>query len=305
MKRIWLLTIILAALVASANIFVYQNKTSPLTPNLEEEVLPREILKKVPEAIPEVINEIEEPEREVISSEPLVVKDLKTYTDIPKLTKFSVFVWTNIQRVANGGGEFKENNVLDTIARLRLEDMFNRQYFAHISPLGVGVGDLADQEGYQFISIGENIARGDFSNDQDLVRAWMDSPGHRANILNPRFTEIGIAVQASLWQDRETWIGVQVFAKPSIACPTLDEILAQNINTNKELIEDLAAQANQLAEYLDSQSPQTREEANEYNQKVEEYNNLVARINALIAETKNMISAYNQQVEIFNLCVSE
>jgi uncharacterized protein YkwD len=52
---------------------------------------------------------------------------------------------------------------------------------------------LAKKVNYEYVVVGENLAEGDFTSDADLVKGWMDSPGHRANILNTKYEEIGIA----------------------------------------------------------------------------------------------------------------
>lgn len=67
-----------------------------------------------------------------------------------------------------------------------------RDYFAHSSPEGKRVGARVTAEGYPWRSVGENIAGGDRS-IEIVVRGWMDSPGHCANIMNGEFTEIGAA----------------------------------------------------------------------------------------------------------------
>ena len=62
-------------------------------------------------------------------------------------------------------------------------------------------GERATAEGYHWRSVGENIAGGDRS-VETVVRDWMDSPGHCANIMNPEFTEIGLAC---VERSRSTW----------------------------------------------------------------------------------------------------
>jgi uncharacterized protein YkwD len=92
--------------------------------------------------------------------------------------------------------------------------MFENQYFAHESPTGEKVSDLAKKFGYDFLLIGENLAMGNFSSDEDLVLAWMESPGHRENILNEKYQEIGVAVKKGIFEGKEVWIAVQHFGLP-------------------------------------------------------------------------------------------
>ncbi|GII23736.1 CAP domain-containing protein [Planosporangium mesophilum] len=82
---------------------------------------------------------------------------------------------------------------LAAAARAHSADMADRRYFAHDTPDGVGVGTRVTNAGYQWSAVGENIAKG----QQDataVLRAWLNSPGHRANILNCRYTNIGIGL---------------------------------------------------------------------------------------------------------------
>ena len=77
-------------------------------------------------------------------------------------------------------------------ARAKLFDMLRRDYFAHRTPDGRQPWAFMQAAGYAFQIAGENLAKG-FDNEPELQRAWMKSRGHRANILNPLFTEIGVA----------------------------------------------------------------------------------------------------------------
>ena len=220
------------------------------------------------------------------------------------LTKTGVLKWTNIQRNENGSlPALKDNLELDNVAELRLKDMFAKQYFAHYSPTGIGASELADKTGYEYIAIGENIAFGNFENDKILVQAWMDSPGHRANILNTHYTEIGITVAKGMFNSEQTWIAVQVFGLPLSACPEPDAALKSRIEELKSQIGQLENQTIAIKNELESMKPRGREGRAAYNQKVDEYNALVNQINNLAAETKMIISRYNSQVDILNECI--
>jgi len=71
-------------------------------------------------------------------------------------------------------------------------DMADRNYFSHDSLDGRTMADRINAAGYAWSTIGENIAAG-YSSVQIVVSAWMDSEGHCANLMNPRFTEFGLA----------------------------------------------------------------------------------------------------------------
>jgi uncharacterized protein YkwD len=117
---------------------------------------------------------------------------------------------TNAERVKNGNLPMLIENIdLDQSAKEKTEDMFKKQYFEHISPDNKGVGDLAKENGYDYITIGENLALGDFGNEVGVIEAWMNSAGHRANILNEKYSEIGVYSKKGIFKDKEVWIIVQ------------------------------------------------------------------------------------------------
>lgn len=215
------------------------------------------------------------------------------------LTKQGVIEWTNTQRKNNGLSPLKENLKLDLSAEIKVDDMFKNQYFAHESPSGAGVGDLAKTIGYDFIVIGENLALGNFENDEALVQAWMDSPGHRENILNKNYQEIGVAVMKGTYEGRTTWLAVQHFGFPVSACSQPNEELKTQIEEKQNQANALQIELNTLKNEIENMSPRPRQD---YNQKIEEYNNLVSQYNNLIAETKNLVIEYNSQVNTFNNC---
>ncbi len=76
-------------------------------------------------------------------------------------------------------------------AREKSQDMQTKNYFSHTSPTFGSPFDRMKALGISYKSAGENIAQGQRS-PQEVVQAWMDSPGHRANILNGSFTHIGV-----------------------------------------------------------------------------------------------------------------
>jgi uncharacterized protein YkwD len=119
----------------------------------------------------------------------------------------------NRERRAAGRRPLKANAKLDLAAQRHAEDMLARRYFDHQSPAGTTVRERAPAAGYAWRAIGENIAEGQFSVDE-VMDTWMHSPGHRHNILDPDFTELGVGVARgeSGGEVRVTW--VQVFGTP-------------------------------------------------------------------------------------------
>ncbi len=135
-------------------------------------------------------------------------------------TKFGAAIYssvlvdiTNTNRVAYNSTPLTVNPVLVKAAALKAEDMVKNSYFAHNSPAGITPWYWFGQAGYKFLYAGENLAI-DFINSEDVAQAWMNSPTHRANVLNQKFTEIGIATAEGFYQGRATTFVVQMFGRP-------------------------------------------------------------------------------------------
>ena len=120
----------------------------------------------------------------------------------------------NGDRTASSLGTLTVNPVLVAAAQAKANDMATYGYFAHISPQGVDPWHWFEQAGYKFTYAGENLAV-DFSDSGDVNTAWMNSPTHRENLLNPKYTEIGIATAQGMYQGHLTTFVVQEFGTPS------------------------------------------------------------------------------------------
>ncbi|KKW19508.1 MAG: hypothetical protein UY63_C0012G0017 [Parcubacteria group bacterium GW2011_GWA2_51_10] len=120
----------------------------------------------------------------------------------------------NSDRAKNGLSSLEMNSVLVAVAQAKANDMAEKRYFAHVSPDGVDPWHWFAEAGYSFEDAGENLAI-DFSDSADVERAWMQSALHRENILNARYTEIGIATAQGVYQGRPTTFVVQAFGTPS------------------------------------------------------------------------------------------
>jgi uncharacterized protein YkwD len=240
---------------------------------------------------------------QAISNEDFLPAPLRSTSEAKNahLTRAGVIAETNAQRRLNNNLALHENAKLDQAAELKLNDMFKQQYFEHISPQGTGPSDLAKQTGYQYIVIGENLALGNFQDDHALVDAWMNSPGHRANILNARFQEIGVAVGQGTFEGQRTWLAVQEFGTPLSACPGVSSTEQSAITVNQQKIADLKAQADSIK--ADFNSGKYDNDRAAYNARVNDYNNVVAQLNHLIVVTKAMVSQYNAEVSAFNKCL--
>ena len=94
-------------------------------------------------------------------------------------------------RAKNSLGTLKEDWELSRVARYKSEDMKNNNYFSHTSPTYGSPFDMMKKFGISYRGAAENIAKGQ-KTPQEVVNAWMNSSGHRANILNKNYTHIGV-----------------------------------------------------------------------------------------------------------------
>ncbi|MER5985453.1 sigma-70 family RNA polymerase sigma factor [Streptomyces sp. NPDC001787] len=102
----------------------------------------------------------------------------------------------NAERAKQGCGPVRGNGLMSTAAQRHSADMASRDYFAHTSPDGTDPGDRLTAAGYRWSTYGENIAKGQRT-PADVMSSWMNSPGHRANILNCSFKEIGVGMRST------------------------------------------------------------------------------------------------------------
>ena|SRR3989344_3024443 len=243
-------------------------------------------------------NVIKEIAREVLTSSPLNVGGKENQVI---LVKEKVLAQTNVQRYNNGMlFPLTENAKLSAAAEVKAEDMLKNEYFEHVSPSGVTSGQLVKSFGYEYLVTGENLIRGNFSGEVEMVQDWMNSPGHRENILNTKFTEIGVAVAKGTYKGQTVWVGVQEFGLPLPNCPEADVTLKNKIDTNKKKLDQLYSQIIAKEKEIDAESKTSEK----YNTLVDEYNAMVAEYNLLNQETKKLISEYNNQITAFNDCVA-
>jgi len=115
-----------------------------------------------------------------------------TLTENNKLEK-QVVTLVNQERAKQGLAPLTDNSKLSNVARTKSEDMVAKNYFSHTSPTYGSPFDMMKQFGITYSAAGENIAMGQ-PTAASVMDGWMNSPGHRANILNSNFTDIGVGV---------------------------------------------------------------------------------------------------------------
>jgi len=116
----------------------------------------------------------------------------------------------NISRKENGIEALKTNEILAMSAQLKGQDMINRQYFAHDTPDGRKPWQFIDRNNFDYIYAGENLAM-DFTSAEVVHSAFMKSPSHQRNILNPKYKEVGIAVINGKMNNKNTILLVEFF----------------------------------------------------------------------------------------------
>lgn len=99
----------------------------------------------------------------------------------------------NKERAKVGASPLKLNAELSKVATEKSQDMINKNYFDHISPIYGSPFDMMKRFGISYKSAAENIAMGQ-KNPSEVMNSWMNSNGHRKNILSSSYTEIGVGI---------------------------------------------------------------------------------------------------------------
>jgi len=132
-----------------------------------------------------------------------------TAAEFSTISASRIIQLTNSSRSQNGLTSLRESSTLDRAAFAKAKDMVANDYFAHTGPDGKRPWDWIKEAGYAYTLAGENLAR-DFSSAEATQNALMASESHKANILNPRYTEMG----ASVVYGDDTVVMVMYFATP-------------------------------------------------------------------------------------------
>lgn len=127
----------------------------------------------------------------------------------------SIYSLTNSARTQRNIQALTQNQKLADAAYAKLTDMFQKNYWDHVSPVGTEAWYFIENKGYDYQCAGENLAKG-FSNANSVFNAWMSSPAHRANILDARHNEIGVAVGTGNLYGKTTTVIVQLFGTQKV-----------------------------------------------------------------------------------------
>ena len=123
----------------------------------------------------------------------LLALSTRMFASDNEITAGNVTALMNAYRAEAGLGPLRLDTRLSKAAELRMQDMIDGEWWSHESPEGTSPFVWMSAADYNYVAAAENLAAG-FDTARVLVQAWIESPGHRANILNPAYADCGIAV---------------------------------------------------------------------------------------------------------------
>ena len=121
-----------------------------------------------------------------------------------------IFDLVNQERTRTGITSLQRNRFLDAAADAKARDLIKKQFFAHTGPDGRSFTSWVDTGAYSYTALGENLAM-DFSNERGVLRGWLASASHRTNLLDPLWSDSGIATASGTVNLRLTNVVVQLF----------------------------------------------------------------------------------------------
>lgn len=143
------------------------------------------------------------------------MKLVPAYSPASFFSSSDLLKYTNENRIKASLSALKMNTKLNSSAKAKCDDMVAKNYWSHIAPNGVGPLDFIDGAGYSYSRASENLSFG-YEDSNAVVAGWMNSPGHKANILYPTWKEVGFGICES--QDFATYgpgsLVVQHFGTP-------------------------------------------------------------------------------------------
>ena len=170
------------------SVYIYVNGVKfklPLTPNCPN-------LPSKPNNTPSNPSTTPEQKPDSTPSNPSTTPEQKPSTDFSSYQQ-QVLDLVNAERAKRGISALTLDSSLSSVATKKSQDMIDKNYFDHTSPTYGSPFDMMKQFGISYRSAGENIAKGQ-KTPQEVVDAWMNSEGHRKNILNPNFTNLGVGI---------------------------------------------------------------------------------------------------------------
>lgn len=232
---------------------------------------------------------------------PLIITRTITQSELKDrkaLKSEEILTQTNKERVKLGLKPLIWNAKLSSMADYKCKDMINKKYFAHVAPNGNDVTDLAKMKSYEYSLIGENLAMGDFLSSNDVVDGWMKSPGHRANILKPTYTEIGISATSTFINGKISWYAVQEFGRPSPTCLKPNQKTETYIKNSNILIKNVNTVLSDTKSQIEKET-----DLDKRRKLINSYNSLGSLANILYDRTKQAVYEYNASINTYNNCL--
>lgn len=170
-----------------------ENKTDNKTDKTENKTDKNNVKEEPKKEISKENNKDKNDNQTVIKDDTVHKTEDNTQSSKDKRSQFEseVVRLVNIERAKYGLSALKMNNSLVDLSRQKSQDMHDLKYFAHQSPTYGSAFDMMKKAGVSYRTAGENIAMG-YSTPEAVVNAWMNSEGHRANILSAKYSQIGV-----------------------------------------------------------------------------------------------------------------
>jgi uncharacterized protein YkwD len=149
-----------------------------------------------------------------VTWEDFTAERAETYRDLAAMRR-EMMERVNAERRERALPALRSSTVLDRIAQAYAEDMLKRSFYGHESPEGEMVRERAIAGGYRLTAVGENVASGQ-PTIEDVMKGWMASDKHRANVLSKIFVEAGFGLAIGKNRSGYQMIWVQVFGRPRI-----------------------------------------------------------------------------------------
>ena len=207
----------------------------------------------------------------------------------------------NKERVKSGAGPLVFSIDLERSARQKTEDMITHTYFSHERD-GRVFENFIEDEHYEYIVIGENLARGEFKSVPKLVRAWLSSPAHKKNIVDPRFQETGIALIPGTYNGTTVLYVTQHFGTQKSVCLNISSKHSSELSilqqTLKERGDEVISIKQTLSDIGEAGTERTKL-LNLYQKKVSDLNAIQKTLFQKIEGEDTLIQAYNECIHSY------
>ncbi len=164
-----------------------------------------------------------------------------TIAEFSTITQNRIVELVNIERRARGLNELRINPLLEAAAKMKLQDMIDKNYFDHNAPDGTPPWVWFKKAGYIYTYAGENLAI-NFVEAEEVHKAWMESKSHRENILNPNYKEIGVAVGVGNIDGSPATLVVQFFGT-TFAPPQFANVIETEKVVEKKVVKSSETQS--------------------------------------------------------------